>query len=198
MTEIGDERDRPSGPVPLSLRRRAGNLFEGRRRRILEEPLAALRATGRPIEVSDRSLGARAAWDDGTVVEVAFVSNRRLFGLMIDTMWVARRGEVKPGLPVVSYRFKDRTFFAAKDAPGHAVGVAETFAADRKVADLIAKSEVKTLRVLVGESGRQVELVPQPGTITAVFLPPLPPYTVPMRPQEAAAHLLLVRRLLDL
>jgi hypothetical protein len=196
VSDTSEERDRPSGSVPFSLRRRAGNLFEGRRRRILEEPVAALRSTGRPVQVSPRALHARVGFDDGTVVEVAFVSNRRLFGILIDTMWVGCRGRVGPGDPTITYSFK-RSRFETKSDASRVRRAAERLSQDRQVANVIAHAELKTVTVREGEEGRQVEIVPQPGTITAVFLPPLPPFTVPFRAEESLLHLGLVRRILD-
>ena len=46
--------------------------------------------------------------------------------------------------------------------------------------------------------GRLVELIPLAGTITAMYFPPLPPYTVPLKDAEADDHVSLVLHLLDI
>jgi hypothetical protein len=50
----------------------------------------------------------------------------------------------------------------------------------------------------VAEEGRRVELTPLAGTITAVYFPPMPPYTVLLREGETSDHLDLVLHLLSL
>ena len=52
--------------------------------------------------------------------------------------------------------------------------------------------------MLDGPGGRLVEITPLPGTITAVYFPPMPPYSVPIRPDEADDQLRLLLHLADL
>lgn len=197
MTVSDPGRGRPRSLVPFGLRRRASLLYEGRRRRLLEEPLAALRAAGMPVEVSPDARMARTQFDGDVTVEVGFVGNARLFGVLIDTMWVARRGEPGPSVEEFTFRF-DKGVFTTRSKDRDSMAMAEHLSSDAVVAELTPKAEVKRLTVRDSAEGRQVELIPLPGTITAVFIPPMPPYVVPIRPEEAAMHLRLVRRLLDL
>lgn len=195
MTNRKEERDRPRRSVPFSLRRRASLLYRGRRGRILQEPLEVLRAAGAQLEVSPESRYVRASFDDGLLVEVAFTGRARLFGVLIDTMWVGRVGTLEQPVGELSYRFDKRRFVAK--VPG-LESLADRLSSDAGLTKLIGRGEIKTLKVTEALGGRQVEIVPLPGTITAVYLPPMPPFTVPFKPEEPRIHLALVRRILEI
>ena len=68
---------------------------------------------------------------------------------------------------------------------------------DETTRRLAARSELKRLTVRDDAEGRLVELVPLAGTITAVYFPPMPPYTVPLKDEEADDHISLVLHLLE-
>jgi hypothetical protein len=128
------------------------------------------------------------------VVEVGFAGVYRMFGALIDTQWVARRGDkLAPSRVVLDYRF-DKMAFVSKGAGGGDIAVRIN---DEKTRRLARAGELKRLRVLDDGVGRQVEIIPLSGTITAMYLPPLPPYTVPIKPEEAAAQLDLLLHLVD-
>lgn len=189
MTEESREGGRK---VPLSLRRRASLLYKGRRSRILREPVAVLKAAGLEVQESPDARFARAS-DGDLLIEVAFAGRARLFGVFIDTVWVGRSGEMAPLVGEVAYRF-DRHGFHSKQTG--LAGLVDRLNGAPGLREEIERAEVKTLRIKEAPAGRQVELTPQPGTITAVYLPPMPPFTVPFRPEESRAHLALVRRIL--
>ncbi len=68
---------------------------------------------------------------------------------------------------------------------------------DAKTKKLAGRAELKKIKVLESAGGRLVTIVPLPGTITAMYFPPLPPYTVPIRPKEADDQLELLLHLAD-
>jgi hypothetical protein len=125
-------------------------------------------------------------------VEVGFAGVFRMFGALIDTQWVARRGSPSDGTEV-SYRFDLQTFVGKSR---EARRLAERLS-DVHATTLARRSELKSIRVLDGPAGRLVEITPLPGTITAMYLPPLPPYSVPIRPTEADDQLELLLHLVD-
>ena len=207
LKDGADGGEQASPPTFLGLRSRVQNLYRARRRRVLEVPIAELRRrydpAGLTVEVDEVDhRWARVELDDGTQVEAGFKGTFRLFGALIDTQWVARRGELG-GDPVrYDYRFDKQAFVSARrgratTAATNGVGAAspETLA-DEKVVELAGRSELKSMVVLDGPDGRQVELIPLAGTITAMYFPPLPPYTVALKANEVRDHVTLLERLL--
>ena len=100
------------------------------------------------------------------------------------------------------YRFDKKAFVPARRDRGRratavtAEATAQAAAlADETVVELAGRSELKSMSVLVGPHGRQVELVPLAGTITAMYFPPLPPYTVALKTGEVQDHLTLLEHL---
>lgn len=144
------------------------------------------------VDADDDNRWLRTHLDDGTVVEVGFAGSFRMFGALIDTQWTARRGSVAPEAARYEYRFDKKAFVARS---GGDAGTASRLT-DPTVSRLAARSEIKKLTVLIGDGGAQVELVSLAGTITAVYFPPMPPYTVVMKEDEAADHIALVLHLL--
>ncbi len=195
MTPNRSERSRPDGSAPFSLRRRASLLYKGRRRRILQEPITALQSRSIDVQVDPEFRSARINLDDDVVIEVGFKGQTRLFGVLIDTMWVGRRGSVAANPDILTYRF-DKKRFSVRSGGAQSAALAAALSGDTRIRSLIEGSELKKLRVMEAVGGRQVELISLPGTITAVFIPPLPPYTVPIRLDEAKSQLGLVERIL--
>lgn len=177
------------------LRSRVGRLYGSRRHRLLLVPRGALErryGAGR-IEADDDNRWLRVR-DGEATVEVGFAGTFRMFGALFDTQWVARLGSVDPGAARYEYRF-DKKRFVARAGAGEARAAVLT---DDTVRRLAGRSEIKRLTVLDGRAGTQVELVPLAGTITAVYFPPMPPYTVVLKDAEADDHLALVLHLLSL
>ncbi len=180
---------------PWGLRSRVSRLYGSRRQRLLLVPQAALEARfgSSHVEADDDNRWLRTHLDDGTIVEVGFAGTFRMFGALIDTQWTARRGAVGGEAGRYEYRF-DKGAFVSKGSGDPGVA---TRLADSTTQRLAGRSEIKRLTVLVDASGTQVELVPLAGTITAVYFPPMPPYTVVMKEEEAKDHIALVLHLLD-
>lgn len=177
------------------LRSRVQRLYGSRRQRLLIVPRAALErryGSGRVVaDDDDRWLRVEPA--PGTVVEVGFAGKFRMFGALIDTQWTGRRGEVGPDAARFEYRFDRREFLAPR---GGDPAAAQALS-DETTRRLAGRSEIKRLTVRVHGEARQVEIVPLAGTITAVYFPPMPPYTVLMRDREADDHLQLLHHLLQ-
>lgn len=178
------------------LRSRARRLYGSRRQRLLAVPRQALerRFGADDIDSDDDNRWLRVRLDSDSLLEVGFAGNFRMFGALIDTQWTARTGSVDGGGPRYEYRFDKSRFFPRS-------GGSETVAgdlSDSTTRDLAARSELKRLTVRTGPEGRLVEIVPLAGTITAVYLPPMPPYTVPLRDSEADDHIRLGLHLLRL
>lgn len=204
-----DGRDRQAAPSFLGLKSRVRTLYRARRRSVLEVPIAELErrygSRGRQVnvdEVDHRS--ARVELEDGTKLEIGFKGNFRLFGALIDTQWVARRGELGDDVVRYDYRFDKKVFMPARGDRGKRVGPSASELAERgrtladdTVIELAGRSELKSMAVLQGSEGRQIELVPLAGTITAVYFPPLPPYTVPLKVGEVRDHLALLEHLVS-
>ncbi len=181
---------------PPGLRRRVRNLYRVKRARLLEVPTAALRRRyGDAVEVDDADHHfARVKPTSGPEVEVGFAGKYRMFGALIDTQWVTRRGTIgETHRQEFDYRF-DLEKFVVKKGDNQALAAR---LGDDLTKKLAKQAELKRIRVLEFEQGRQVEITPLPGTITAVYLPPLPPYTVPMKPAEADAQLTLLLHLVE-
>ncbi|MGH8912059.1 MAG: hypothetical protein ACRDVD_06060 [Acidimicrobiia bacterium] len=193
MTAGADDQSRRS---PWGLRSRARRLYGSRRERLLVVPrLALVRRFGSTrVEADDDNRWLRVRLDADAKVEAGFSGNFRMFGALIDTQWTARVGTVETDSPRYDYRFDKQTFRAHS---GGDTATAERLS-DATTRGLAGRSEVKRLTVRDGSEGRLVELVPLAGTITAVYFPPMPPYTVPLKAEEADDHLTLVIHLLRL
>jgi hypothetical protein len=176
----------------LSPRGRAALLYRQRREGLLAEPIAALRRAGLTPTVDDDFLAARASLEGGQLLEVGFRVNARVFGVLIDTLWTLKTPVDGPEERLV-YRFGRRPRFVA--VRGTAGRLADRLNEDRELHELIAGAEVRDVLVHSTASGRLVQLRPAPGTLTAVYVPPMPPFSVPLAPGEADAHLAIVRRL---
>jgi len=188
------EGNRPARrAVPWSLRRRLSLLYGAKRRRILEEPIAALQRAAEAVEVDPEWRWARAQFADGSEVEAGFRGKARVFGVLIDTIWTGRRGTCGEERTEIRFRF-GKNVFRSRRPDGAAV--ADLLTQDEEIQALIQAAELRSVRVIECPMGRLVEVIPLPGTITALYLPPLPPFTVTIRPNEADAQLALVRRLL--
>jgi hypothetical protein len=181
--------------APLSLRYRASLLYEGRRRAVLDEPVEAMRRAGLQPVIDLHSRYARARAGDDTIVEAGFASSVRIFGALIDTLWTGKREGTRPSA-VIGFRFGRNGRFVPKSRIQRARDVAEALNAEPTLQELVARAELKDVRFEDGPRGRLVQLQPLAGTITALYFPPLPPYTVPIRPGEADAQLELLTRLL--
>lgn len=184
---------RKTGSLPLGFRNRARRLYRVRREQLMEVPVEALtrRFGASMVDVDDDFRHARVELSDLSV-EVAFAGNYRMFGALIDTQWVGITGSPDPATDQLEYRF-DKKAFVVK-AGGNQMLAAHL--GDERAQKLAARSELKSLKVASSASGRRVVVTPLPGTITAVYFPPLPPYSVPIKPHEANDHIELVLHLL--
>ncbi len=181
----------------LNIRTRVSGLYETRRRRILEEPRAALEKFNIIYQVTKGHRQVKARLDDDVQLAVGFTGRVRIFGALLDTIWVTLKGEPDAKPERISYHFKHNRFTTRSPKP-FVQAVAERATRDSRVRKLIPKGELKQVHLLVGPGGQRVEIIPMPGTITAIFLPPMPPYSVPMRQEEADAQLQLLLRLTEL
>lgn len=185
---------RKAGPLPFSPRSRAKRMYRARRKRLLEVPTEALvRRFGAANVVvdEDEARSARVILDDA-VIEMGFSGLFRMFGALIDTQWVGVSGNPADPETVLEFRF-DRMSFATKQGSGTALADRLGDATTRQLAE---RAELKSIRVEDGPEGRRVVITPLAGTITAVYLPPMPPYSVPIKPEEADDHIALVLHLL--
>lgn len=181
--------------APLSLRHRVSLLYEGRRSAVLAQPVDAMRRAGLHPAVEPRSRYARSRLGDDTAVEVGFASSVRIFGALIDTLWTGKReGALPPA--VLAYRFGRNGRFVVKSSSRRCSDLADALNDDPALRPLVARAELKDVHLAQGPEGRSVQLQPLAGTITALYVPPLPPYTVLIRPDEADAQLALLTRLL--
>ncbi len=190
---------RKAGSSPFGYRSRVKRLYRTRREKLLQVPHAALvkRFGTDSVELDTvESRSTRASQSSGLTVEAGFKGNFRMFGALIDTQWVGRLGE-PPGesSDLLEYRF-DKESFRVRRGDEATQRLAERLC-DTRMRKLATDGVLKSIRVLDAPGGRQVEVVPLAGTITAMYFPPLPPYTVPIKPEEATAQLALVLRLLD-
>jgi hypothetical protein len=182
-------------PAPLSLRYRASLLYEGRRKAVLDEPVEAMRRAGLQPVIDLHSRYASARAPDDSTVEVGFASSVRIFGALIDTLWTGKREGTRPPT-MIGFRFGRHGRFAPLARTQRSRDAAEALNADPALRELVARAELKDVRLEDGPRGRLVQLQPLAGTITALYFPPLPPYTVPIRSGEADAQLELLTRLL--
>jgi hypothetical protein len=180
----------------LSLRNRVSLLYEGRRRTILTEPVEAMRRAGLEPVVDPQHRYARSRSGQGITIEVGFANSFRIFGALIDTLWTGKNEGIRRPRSVLGYRFGRNCRFTPKVRSQEAQDWAETLNADPTLRRLIARSELKDVHLEDGPRGRIVQVQPLAGTITALYLPPLPPYTVLVRPVEADAQLKLLTRLI--
>jgi hypothetical protein len=171
---------------------------------LLEVPVAALRAAGHDVMVDADARGARSTIDADTVIGVGFAGAARIFGVMMDTVWTLRTTAITSTPVTVTYRFggRRRRGWHGSAAPSlsaaAALNVAAALNAARDLDDLIDRATLKRATVRLGPAHTMIELTPIPGTLTSLYLPPLPPSTVPLRPAEAAAQVALLTRLKDL
>jgi hypothetical protein len=140
---------------------------------------------------NDDARSARVVLDEVTI-EVGFAGIFRMFGALIDTQWVGVRGSGSAET-ILEYRF-DKKKFLVKTGSDTAL---EERLSDATTGALAARSELKKLRVEDGAASRRVVITPLAGTITAVYVPPMPPYSVPMKIGEANDHIELLLHLLD-
>lgn len=189
---------RKAGSSPFAYRNRVKRLYRSRREKLLVVPHAALLKRFGALNVDLDEVEARstrAEVGEGIVVEAGFKGNFRMFGALIDTQWVGRRGTPPDeSADLLEYRF-DKEVFRVRRGDEQTRRLAERLGDSRTKA--LAKAGVlKSIKVLDTPDGRQVEIVPLAGTITAMYFPPMPPYTVPIKPEEAAAQLDLALHLL--
>ncbi|MGA7270999.1 MAG: hypothetical protein WB239_07990, partial [Acidimicrobiia bacterium] len=169
-------------------------MYRARRKRLLEVPSEAMRRRFGPSNVvvdEEEGRSARVTLD-GAVIEMGFSGLFRMFGALIDTQWVGVTGDPSDPETVLEFRF-DKMSFATKQGSGTALADRLGDARTRRLAE---RSELKSIRVEDGPGGRRVVVTPLAGTITAVYLPPMPPYSVPIKPEEADDHIDLVLHLL--
>jgi hypothetical protein len=145
--------------------------------------------------VDERYRYARSWPRTDTTIEVGFAGNFRIFGALIDTLWTGRDDGPRGASAVLGYRFGRNGRFLPATRSEPARTWADALNSDPAVRAL-AQAELREVRLEEGPHGRIVQLTPLPGTITALYFPPLPPYTVPIRPGEADAQLELLTRLL--
>ena len=181
----------------FNIRTRVSGLYETRRRRILEEPRAALEKFNIIYQVTQGHRQVKALLDDDVQLAVGFTGRVRIFGALLDTIWVTLKGEPGDKPERISYNFKHNRFTTRSSKP-YVQEVAERATRDSQVRKLIPNGELKQVQLLVGPGGQRAEIIPMPGTITAIFLPPMPPYSVPMRQEEADAQLQLLLRLTEI
>jgi hypothetical protein len=185
---------RKAGPPPFSPRSRARRLYRARRGRLLEVPVAAMRKRfgHNQVVVDDADARfARTTHRDATI-EVGFAGVFRMFGALIDTQWVGVIGSVDDKDDRLLYRFDKRAFVVKRGADAGLAGRL----GDSETVKLAGRSELKSIEIIDGPNGRRVVITPIPGTITAVYFPPMPPYSVPIKPHEADDHIELVLHLL--
>ena len=182
--------------TPWGLRARARRLYGSRRQRLLIVPRQALdrRFGSARVQSDDDNRWLRVHLEGDSVLEVGFAGTFRMFGALIDTQWTGRVGRVPDEGARYDYRFDKKTFRA------HSGGDSSTASrfSNETTRRLAGRSELKRLTVRDDAGGRFVELVPLAGTITAVYFPPMPPYTVPLKDEEADDHISLVLHLLAL
>jgi hypothetical protein len=180
----------------LSLRNRVSLLYEGRRRTLLDDPVDAMRRAGLHPVVDPGYRHARSRSEDRITIEVGFASSFRVFGALIDTLWTGKHEGIRGPKIVIRYRFGRKGRFIPESRNAGARERAEALSSDTVLRQLLARAELKDIHMEEGPGGRMVQLQPLAGTITALYFPPLPPYTVAIRPAEADAQLELLSRLL--
>jgi hypothetical protein len=180
---------RKAGPLPFSPRSRAKRMYRARRRRILEVPVAALvrRFGATRVEVDEEESRSARVTLDGAAIEVGFSGVFRMFGALIDTQWIGVSGVPRSPTHLLEYRFDKRTFVTKKGPDGDLA----SRLSDQQTKALAGRSELKSISVEDGPEGRRVVITPLAGTITAVYVPP-----VPIKPQEADDHIALLLHLL--
>lgn len=178
------------------LRSRARRLYGSRRERLLVVPRQALerRFTAARVTSDDDNRWLRVGLDPTSILEVGFAGNFRMFGALIDTQWTARTGIIDSAASRYDYRF-DKKAFRSSSGGNEATAIQLSDATTRRLA---GGSELKRLTVRDTDGGRMVEIVPLAGTITAVYFPPMPPYTVPLKATEADDHISLLLHILRL
>ncbi|MDH4116414.1 MAG: hypothetical protein OEW30_03350 [Acidimicrobiia bacterium] len=196
MSEPSSEEQgagRETGSLPIGIRARARRLYRNRRAQLMEVPVAVLEARFGDALSADREThqSARVSLDAATL-EIGFAGKHRMFGSLIDTQWVGVTGTLAEPIDQLDYRFDKRRFFVKKGSDGDLAARLS----DSRTQGLAQAAELKALTVEEHPDGRRVTMIPLPGTITAVYFPPLPPYTVPMKAHEVEAQIDLVLHLL--
>jgi hypothetical protein len=155
-----------------------------------------MRRAGLQPVVDPRHRYARSRSGQGLTIEVGFANSFRIFGALIDTLWTGKHEGIRRPRSALGYRFGRNCRFLPKTRSEEAREWAEALNADPTLRPLIARSELKDVHLEESPRGRTVQLQPLAGTITALYFPPLPPYTVLVRPVEADAQLELLTRLI--
>jgi hypothetical protein len=157
-----------------------------------------MRRAGLVPEVDPERRWARARRGD-VELEVGFRTGFRIFGVFVDTVWTGRRRGAGEAAFELDYRFGWRRpgGFVARSGGERARALAERLNRDAEVRRLVGRAELGEITVRGRGGERRVQLRPMAGTITALYVPPLPPYTVPLRAGEAEAQLALALRLLS-
>ena len=186
----------PGRRIPWGLRARARRLYGSRRQRLLVIPREALdrRFGAARVESDDDNRWLRVQLEGDSILEVGFAGTFRMFGALIDTQWTGRVSRISDKASRYDYRFDKKSFRAHSGGDSSA---ASRFS-DETTRRLAGRSELKRLTIREDAGGRLVEVVPLAGTITAMYFPPLPPYTVPLKGEEADDHISLVLHLLAL
>jgi hypothetical protein len=162
---------------------------------LLEVPTAALRRRfgAEAVTVDEEEARSARVVDGDLTLEVGFSGVFRMFGALIDTQWVGVRGELAEERVRLAYRFDKETFVVKHGAD---TGLAARLGGGATTT-LAARSELKSIEVEDDGTGRRVVITPLPGTITAVYFPPMPPYSVPLKANEADDHIALALHLLQ-
>ncbi|GEL17407.1 hypothetical protein [Pseudonocardia asaccharolytica] len=194
---MSQSSEHPPGPLaPLSLRHRVSLLYEGRRQTILEVAVEAMRRAGLHPVVEPQYRYARGQIGQDITIEVSFATSFRIFGALIDTLWAGKNEGIRRPITPLGYRFGRPGRFVPRSKSEKARGWADALSSDPALRPLIARAELTEIRLEESPHGRIAQLRPLAGTITALYFPPLPPYTVRLRPGEADAQLELLTRLL--
>lgn len=187
--------------APLTVARPVGRLvrarYESTRREVLESIADPLRSLGaRPkVDAASRKLTARVR---GMDVEVAFLTRRQLFGAHLHAVYTVavRGGERASG--AVGYRWgvvSRRGFVARRGSDARLSEMAERLNADESLRALLRDAGVRAVGIASGENGWVVRLEPVPGVITVMYVPPLPPFAVRLKPDEVEGHVEVLQRL---
>ncbi|MFC5995721.1 hypothetical protein ACFQE5_16030 [Pseudonocardia hispaniensis] len=180
----------------MSLRHRVSLLYAGRRQTILEVAVEAMRRAGLDPLVEPQHRYARGRIGQHIAIEVGFATCFRIFGALIDTLWTGTNEEIRRPIAPLGYRFGRPGRFVPRTRGDTARRWADALGSDPALRPLIARAELAEIRLTESPQGRTAQLRPLAGTITALYFPPLPPYTVRLRPDEADAQLELLTRLL--
>jgi hypothetical protein len=180
-----------------------GRLVRGRyqttRREVLESVAAPLRSSGaRPrIDPDARRLTARIR---GVDLEVAFRTRRQLFGAHLHAVYTVRMRGGGPARGAVGYRWglvQRRGFVARRASDPRLSTLADRLNEDRTLHTVMRECQVRAVGIAKDATGWVVHLEPVPGVITVMYVPPLPPFAVRMKPAEVDGHVETLCRLTD-